>query len=185
MRRALDLSNKFALLFAGRLDPQKNPLFLLEIFNQVLNEIPDSVLFIAGDGIMMKDCREKATGMGIEGSVVFLGNRTDVNELMQAADVFVLPSLFEGLGIVLIEAQAAGLPCFTSKDVVPAGVDITGLVDFISPESGAQIWAQEIVSAYKKKQERKNTQSLIKAAGYDSADNARLLEEKYLKLCGK
>ena len=105
--------------------------------------------------------------MGIAGNVMFMGVRSDVNKLLQAMDIFVLPSHFEGLGMVLIEAQAAGLPCITSKAVVPDVVNITGNVDFVSLDDGAAIWTEAVNNDLKKNIDRTEGAKLLTEAGYD------------------
>ena len=90
--------------------------------------------------------RDKVKELGIQDNVMFMGVRSDVHKLMQVMDVFLLPSRFEGLPLVLVEAQAAGLKCFTSKDVVSDECNVTQSVRFISLDSGAKVWADNILS---------------------------------------
>lgn len=177
VRENLKITDAFVVMFVGRLDPQKNPLFLLEVFKEIRKMRADAQLLIIGDGILRQEVEVKLSTLGIEDSVKMLGSREDVASLLQAADVFLLPSKFEGLGIVLIEAQAASLPCFTSEEVVPAEVDVTGLVSFIPLENSAKMWANTIVTNAKKT--RENQYDTIKAAGYDSAYNAKYMEMQY------
>ena len=112
-----------------------------------------------------------------------MGSRDDVNTLLQAADAFLLPSLFEGLGIVLIEAQAAGLPTFTSDRVVPPDVRVTELLRFISLDDAPQEWARCIVKS--KNTMRVNTKKEIENAGYDSTSNAKMMEDLYMRIMGE
>ena len=184
-RASLGISeDSLVIFFVGRFDPQKNPLFLIEVFRKLSDRVPDSLLLMAGDGIMRREIEGAIRNSGLSEKVQLLGNRRDISELMQAADAFLLPSLFEGLGIVLVEAQAAGLPCFASKDVIPSAVDITGLVNFISLEEPAERWARQIADKLSGKHPRKDRYEEICSAGYDSETNSRQLEEIYLRSIG-
>lgn len=181
-RMSLGISeDSLVLFFAGRFDPQKNPLFLIKVFRELSDRIPDSLLLMAGDGVMRREIEGAIQDNGLSQKVRLLGNRRDISELMQAADAFLLPSLFEGLGIVLIEAQAAGLPCFASKNVIPADVDITGQVHFISLDESAEQWARQIADKLSGERLRENKYENICSAGYDSETNSRQLEEIYLR----
>ena len=146
-RTELGIKDEKIILFVGRLDPQKNPLFLIEVFKEILKREKEWRLFIIGDGEMRTQVEEKILEYNLQSYVQLFGSRNDVGDFLQAADCFLLPSNFEGLGIVLIEAQAAGLKCFTSKGVVPSEVDVTGLVQFISLDKGAAAWADIIMQS--------------------------------------
>lgn len=176
-----NLQNNKVALFVGRLDPQKNPLFLVNIFSKMILADNSWKLLIVGDGILRVDVEKEIAKLGLQEYVSMLGSRNDVDLIMQGADCFLLPSKFEGLGIVLIEAQTAGLKCFTSKDVVPSEVDVTGLVDFISLNDMADKWA-EIICKYGDNYKRKNQQENVIKAGFSSDKNADELENLYIKL---
>lgn len=181
-RKELNISeNTFVVFFVGRLDPQKNPLFLIDIFSEIVAHNNDSLLLIAGDGYMRDEMRAKISEKRLEDKIYLLGNRKDVNELMQAADAFLLPSRFEGLGIVLIEAQAADLPCFTSKGVVPEEVDVSNTVHFISLKHSPAVWAEKIMNHASVLQERQDKSSVISESGYNSENEAQQLQILYLK----
>ena len=178
VRGELGLDERYVVIFVGRLDPQKNPIFMLEIFHELKKIKPEAKLLVVGDGILCDALNAKIEDLNIADSVNMLGSRSDVNRLLQAADIFLLPSEFEGLGIVLIEAQTASLTSFTSKDVVPSDVNITGLVNFISLEEDPSLWAKRIVNTHLP--ERINRFEYIQKAGYDSASNITFLENLYL-----
>ena len=180
-RARCGLTNEKMILFVGRLDPQKNPLFLLDIFHEIVKKDENYRLFVVGDGILRADMETKIAELSLLEHVRMLGSRSDVNELMQAADCFLLPSRFEGLGIVLIEAQAASLRCFTSRDVVPAEVDITGLVTFLPLHAEATCWADEILTSGNTK--RVSQMAAIIQGGYDAVGAVQLLEKEYMGLC--
>lgn len=129
----------------GRLVDQKNQKYLLEIFQMVLKEIPDSILLIVGDGALRGCLEEKSKSLGIGSAVRFLGSRDDIKDLLQAMDVFVFPSLFEGLGIVLVEAQTSGLKCIVSN-TIPREAGISNLIEFVDLNQRKEYWANLIIS---------------------------------------
>lgn len=162
----------------GRFMQAKNHMFLLDIFCALLKRQPDSKLLLVGQGDLEQAVREKAEELKISDKVVFAGVRDDVNCLYQAMDVFVFPSLFEGLGMVVVEAQAAGLPCVVS-DRVPAECKKTrGLVKFLSLEASPDCWAEEIF--HSAKIQRGDTTAEIKENGFDIQENAEKLQQFYL-----
>ena len=173
------LSDEKLFLFVGRLDPQKNPIFLLEIFSEILKIWHNSKLWIVGEGILKSSMIKKVEELSIKDNVVFLGNRSDVNILMQASDFFILPSKFEGLGIVLIEAQAAGLMSYTSKDVVPNSVKISDYLNFISLNSTAEMWAKKITE--NDYIDHKSTLGIIRKSGFDTFENSKKLQKIYIE----
>ncbi len=120
IRKALSInSDTFVVGHVGRFSEQKNHAFLLEIFEEILKTKENSHLLLVGDGELEPSIREKMEHLGIDSKVTILSNRCDIPDLLNAMDVFVFPSLFEGLGIVLIEAQAVGLRCIVSSTVDP------------------------------------------------------------------
>lgn len=124
LRHQYGLDNCFVLGHIGRMECQKNHAFLLRVFQEVHRYLPNSRLVLVGDGSLRKALECRAEQYGIKDTVLFLGNRDDVPDLLQMMDLFLLPSLFEGVGIVLLEAQANGLSCIAS-DQVPHSVSIT------------------------------------------------------------
>lgn len=179
VRKELQIENKFVLGHVGRFVKQKNHDFLIDVFNEVYKENNNSVLLLVGDGPLEEQIKQKVKKLNLEDAVYFLGIREDVNELMQAMDVFVFPSLYEGLGIVLIEAQASGLKCISSTEV-PTEVKETDLIKFI--DLGAENitnWRDYIL---KENERIKSSNEIIKKANYDiHTENRRLLKE-YEKL---
>lgn len=162
----------------GRFAPEKNHSFLIDIFAELVKVRPNSRLLLVGAGDLQVQMQEKVVSLGIGEQVIFAGLRSDVPQVMQAVDVFVMPSLFEGLGIANIEAQAAGLPCLIS-DKVPIECEKTsGLVRQIPLTSRAEKWATEILKV--ESVQRRNTYDEIKQAGFDICENAQRLEHFYL-----
>ncbi|MDQ0413811.1 glycosyltransferase involved in cell wall biosynthesis [Mesobacillus stamsii] len=164
----------------GRFNAQKNHGFLIDIFMEVLKEKPNSVLLLIGTGPLEDDIKKKIEIKNIKEKVFILGQRDDVNDLLQVMDIFVLPSLFEGLGIVLIEAQATGLYCVTS-DVVPIEAKVTTNIKFLSLNSSAKDWAKFIIEGHVKPI-RNNLAMLTKKSGFDINEEAIRLENVYLDL---
>ncbi|MFC5542451.1 glycosyltransferase [Ureibacillus suwonensis] len=160
----------------GRFSYIKNQLFLIEIFGKIQEKRKNSVLMLVGDGDLKSEIKDKISRLNLNDRVILTGARSDVPKLLQAMDVFVLPSLHEGLPFVLIEAQAAGLDCFVSKDVIPTESDITGLVNFISLDYGATYWAEQIMSKISKS-ERIDVTDRIKESGYDIKEMAKKIED--------
>lgn len=177
VRRELGLTDQLTVGHVGRLIDVKNHSFLLEVFAEVLRSCPDAVLLLAGSGPLEEKLREKARMLGISGHIRFLGVRSDVPALMQAMDVFVLPSLYEGLGISAVEAQASALPCLLS-DAVPADCIMTDRVERL-PLRSPERWAQAILDAAKCP--RPGDCSGIARAGYDITSTAGELQQFYLE----
>ena len=171
--------NTLVLGHVGRISPQKNHAFLIDIFSELVKLHPDSKLLLVGQGNLEKAIRDKVKSLGLSDRVIFAGVRSDVNALMQAMDVFVFPSLFEGLGIVAVEAQAAGLPCVVSNRVPRECEKTDGLVTFLPLEAGAERWAKQILNAAQI--ERGDTSAQIKANGFDIKENASKLQQFYLE----
>ncbi|MDM9385235.1 glycosyltransferase family 1 protein [Chlorogloeopsis sp. ULAP01] len=138
----------FVIGHVGRFEPQKNHVFLLDIAAEVAKQEPKMHLLLVGVGSLRADIEQKVAQMGLGDRVIFAGSRPDVPRLMRGAmDVFLLPSLYEGLGLVLIEAQAAGLPCIFS-DVIPQEADVVKpLVKRISRSQSASAWAEAVLTA--------------------------------------
>lgn len=177
MRRQLGLENEFTVGHVGRFNQPKNHLFLLDIFAALLQREPNAVLLLVGGGEDMLKIQAKAQMLGIAERVRFLGVRSDVANLMQAMDVFVFPSLYEGLGIVLIEAQAAGLPCVVS-DTIPQEAYLTDLVTAEKLSSSVEKWAEKILK--KRDFPRTDRRDEIAAHGFDITTEAVKLQEFYI-----
>lgn len=142
IKNELKLSAKYNILTVGRIDEQKNPLFIVEVFNALCRQRDDCDLIWVGKGKMEIEVRETLKRYNIQDRVHMLGLRHDVPEIMNCCDLFLFPSAFEGLGIVLIEAQAANLPCIVS-DVVPREADCGGC-KFLSLDENSNTWGREI-----------------------------------------
>lgn len=181
LRKANDLENCFVIGHVGRFNVQKNHSRLLNIFAEVTKTVPEARLALIGTGELEQAIIEKARNMGIYDKILFLGQMADVSKWYQAMDCFVLPSLFEGLPVVGIEAQASGLPCFFS-DRVTDEVLLSPEARRISLGAENTEWAREIISARQLKTRRIQGIDFVRQAGYDIHAEARKLQEIYLKL---
>lgn len=180
MRKELNIKDSTLVIgHIGRFVDQKNHTFLIDIFNEVHKKNKDSVLLLIGQGPLKDMITEKVKQLGLSDCVLFLGQRNDTNKLYQAMDVFVLPSLYEGLGMVLIEAQCSGLPCVASTEV-PRVAKITENVEFIGLSEDIDIWAKTIIDNSKKN--RKDNYKSIINSGYDITKKVKKLEYKYLRI---
>lgn len=174
------VGDQFAILHVGRFTPQKNHRFLVEVFAEVAHRRPDAVLLLAGTGGAEALVEGWVAERGLSDRVVFLGQRADVERLYMAADAFCLPSLYEGLGLVGVEAQAAGLPCFLS-DKITREVDVTGTVRFL-PIDDSEVWA-DVLSTFSP---CIRSESLVnnKFIDYDISHAANVLTRRYIVLAG-
>ncbi len=182
VRTELNVDNKLVIGHVGRFCSVKNQLFLVEIFKEILKLNSNSILILAGKGEDEPKIRNKVLGLGLENKVKVLLDRSDVNELYQAFDVFVMPSLFEGLPVVGVEAQANGLPCIFS-DEISKEVMLTGNAEFMSLNCGAEEWAKRIIE----KKTGRNTIAVkeLREKGYDIRNEAQKLQKWYLNIYEK
>lgn len=162
-RAELGLEGKMAVGHVGRFSDQKNHSFLIDVFYEIYQRNPDAVLLLVGKGEHQNKIEEKVKTLGISEAVRFLGVRSDVNHLLMAMDVFVFPSLYEGMPNTVIEAQATGLPCVIADTITPEA-DITGLVKYLPLES-PEMWANEALD--KGKSARVDTSEMLIRKGYD------------------
>lgn len=172
--------NTLVVGHVGRFVVQKNHSFLIDIFNEIHKKNQNSVLILIGEGPLEEKIKEKVKKIGLQGCVEFLGKRNDVNKYYQAMDIFLFPSLYEGLGMCLIEAQVSGLRCITSTEV-PKVVKITKYIEFLNLKNKAGIWANECLKEMKEL-ERKSQMEVISKNGYDIKKEAKKLENIYLEM---
>lgn len=180
VKKELGIEGKFVVGHVGRFSIPKNHKFLIDIFRQIYTQNPNAVLLLVGEGVLMDEIKQKVKAYQLEEAVKFLGLRDDVERIMQAMDVFVFPSLYEGLGIVAIEAQMTGMPCIVSESI-PQEVKITNNLSFLNVESDAKTWAQKVLEVNRPKEK---TTDLIEKSGYDIKKNSQWLLEKYQESLG-
>lgn len=176
-RHELGISDDaFVIGNVARFCPQKNHTFIIKVFAEVLKTRPTAVLLLVGEGPLMEDTKKLARQYGVDTNVIFAGLRSDVPEILQTFDVFFMPSLFEGLPVSVIEAQAAGLQCVLS-DVIDHNTDINGKIHFIPLSAHIRDWSQTLISC--DGMERWNTIKTIQQAGYDVKTNVLKLTNIY------
>lgn len=180
MRKKLKLDGKKVVGHVGRFTHQKNHTFLIDVFKELVELDSDYRLLLIGEGALEEQTKAKAKTYGVENKIIFAGFKTNVEDYMQAMDLFVFPSEFEGLGLVLIEAQAAGLPCYASEKVVPQEAKVSDLLTYIPLEDGPKMWAEQIDKTWKKFK-RETPEDAIAERGYSIAETAKQLERYYLE----
>lgn len=163
VRRNLNLESKTVVGFIGSLCYPKNIPFALDIFSEVKKKISDAVFMVVGDGPLLEFAKEKAAELSVADSVMFLGWRNDVKDLIQAMDLLLAPSIFEGLSFVSLEAQAAGLRCFFSTNITEATA-VTPYCTFLDLHVPPQEWAATMIKNMN--YQRENTYRYFEEEGY-------------------
>ncbi|CQR70537.1 Putative glycosyltransferase EpsF [Sporomusa ovata DSM 2662] len=176
-RDAYGLNGKFVIGHIGRYYYQKNHEFLIDIFNEVHKKDESAVLLLIGYGELKRHIFEKIQRLGLTEYVVDLGAREDIVQFYNAMDCFVLPSFYEGLPVVGIEAQAVGVPCLMSTEVT-SETKITDVAEFISLDKPAAVWAEKILKW--KGYQRKRLDDQVTSNGYNIKNEVYLLEAYYL-----
>lgn len=171
LKEEFNISNKTVIGHVGRFHFQKNHMFLLDIFYEASKINDNLVLILCGKGELKSKIKDKIKNLNLEDKVFLLEDRFDMNRIYQLFDLFLFPSLFEGLPFALIEAQAAGIPCLIS-DAISNEVQITSdRIKFMSLESSSQEWAKELLKM--KNIRKRNTYEEIVEHGYDISVNAK------------
>lgn len=178
-RTAFGWQGKTVYGFIGRFTMQKNPLFLLDIFHEIAVRQSEAQFVLIGWGKMQQEMFDKIKSLGLADKVAFLGRREDIQQFYNAFDAFLLPSLYEGLPIVGLESQSAGLPVFFSTEVTREA-SACDLGRFLPLDKGAAYWAQEVIRVTQSNMPvRRSRADAIIAGGYDSKSEARRLETFY------
>lgn len=180
-RKELNLSDELVIGHVGRFCYPKNHSFLIDIFSEICKIESNVKLMLVGVGEKMEEIQEKVKELNLEEKVVFLGKRTDVAELYQAIDLFLMPSLFEGVPVVGVEAQFAGVSCVFS-DKVPTEVGFSEEVKFISLNKSAKEWAEEVVNVLRVSKERETKSKQQLESAYNIENAKKILEEYYMSL---
>lgn len=185
VREQTNLKDKYIIGHVGRLCYQKNQLFLIDVFVEILKVRSDAILMLIGEGELRGEIEKKISDNNLEKHVILIGSVENVNDYFQAMDVFVFPSHYEGLGIVLIEAQAAGLKCVVS-DNIPNEAIVTKLVKTMSLNSSINSWVNEVLH----KPDNHNRTDIkvinaIKNKGYSISDLTEEMETFYLSLLNR
>ena len=173
--------DKIVVGHIGRFTPQKNSVHMIEIFAAVAKREPKAVLCLIGDGELKEEMMARIKQLGIEKQVDYLGRREDIQQFYNAMDCFILPSLYEGLPVVGLEAESCGLPMFFSTEVTREA-NACELGQFISLKQSVDVWAESILKACRENMPvRKSHAAEVAKAGFDSGDEARRLQHYYAK----
>lgn len=178
VREELELGNSIVIGHVGRFDPQKNHGFLIDIFCACTKLDANMKLMLVGDGEGKEKIQQKVRDMNLQDKVIFTGVRSDVSRLMQAMNVFVFPSLYEGLPVTMIEAQAAGLPCIISDHISDECIVTKDLVIRMALEKSPAQWAEFVLQQSHRQHE--NHSKEIQEANYDISTVTKILEDFYL-----
>lgn len=183
IRTKLKLEDKIVIGHVGNFTFAKNHEFLLKVFKEIEKREPMARLLLIGGGENSRKIKKKAEELLIEDKVLFMGVRTDVDKLMQCMNVFVFPSVYEGLPVAMIEAQTAGLPCVISDHVSNECIVTENLVTTMKLSDTIGQWADHVL--LRAKQARADTSNEIRKAGYDIHTAAKGLENYYLQKYGE
>lgn len=180
LRTALEVDGKIVIGHVGRLTYQKNQFYLLDIFSCFKKKCSNAILLLIGDGPDENELKKYADCLGISESVRFLGVRDDIPDIMQAMDLFLLPSRYEGLPLTEIEAQAAGLPCLVSDQITQES-EVTDLVSRLSTDMNPEVWAERMMKMIAETV-RKSCLCEIKDGGFDIYTETQRLTDLYMEI---
>lgn len=179
MRSNLQISeNELAFVCVARFSPQKNHTYLLRVFQVIKSKRPNSKLYLVGKGELEQAIRNQIVLLGLEDSVVFLGSRSDIGDILTAMDAFIFPSFYEGFGTVIVEAQCSALPMLAS-DTIPSETKLCDSVEFASIQDEPTVWAEKILALIAKTQRCDNS-ALIRENGYDIRQSYTWMQKFYL-----
>lgn len=178
VRQKMNATDKFVVGTVGRLAEQKNPFFAIDVFKCLQKQVPNAEYWWVGSGPLEKSVQDYVNQKGLSENVRLLGSRDDVTSLYQGMDVFFLPSLFEGLSIVTVEAQAMGLPCVVS-DVIPPEAEYTELLKRCSLQDSIEAWVEKIRNTQIKKTERKQYQEYLSESVFSDVGCGNRLKKIY------
>lgn len=179
LRREMELEDCLVLGHVGRLCRQKNQMFLLDVVARLAEICPNCRLLLVGDGEERSVLEHRAAELGIGKQVIFYGSSQRVEELLWVMDVFALPSLFEGLAVAAVEAQAAGLPVLCAQGLSKE-VKLTRKLRFLPLEAGAEAWAAEVMTMAARNADRKADAETVRDAGFESRETTRRIAQSYL-----
>lgn len=169
---------ELAVVCVARFSRQKNHGFLLRVFSEIQKKNPNSRLYLVGQGELEQEIRDQISELGLVDSVVFLGSRADVGDVLTAMDGFLFPSFYEGFGTVIVEAQCSALPILAS-DSIPYETKLCDSVGFASLQEEPAVWAEKLLTLMKKNERRDNS-ALIREKGYDIRQSYAWMQQFYL-----
>lgn len=179
IREELGLSNDIFLIGnVGRFETAKNHTFIIDVFKKIHDVKPSTALLLVGEGSLLEEIKKKVTLLGLTEYVHFLGLRSDMERIYSAMDMFFLPSLFEGLPFVLIEAQCSGVNCLVSNTVTKEAF-ITDLVTSMKLEDNIKKWVSSVEYLSNIQKDRSQYAEIIRQKCYDIGDTAAKLTEIY------
>ncbi|SHL76011.1 glycosyltransferase family 1 protein [Fibrobacter sp. UWH4] len=179
-REKLRLGNKLTYVHVGRFHPSKNHTFLLNLFAEIHRRNPNTVLLLVGDGPLHSSIQTQIEELCLQDDVLLLGSRDDIPEILHAADCFLFPSLWEGFGMVAVEAQATGLPCICS-DMVPSSVKVTDFCYFISTDD-LLAWVDMSMQNTRYALSMQNEENVNGIESFDIKKSAAELQSFYLNV---
>lgn len=172
-------NDKIVVGHIGRFTAQKNSVHMIEIFGAIARKEPRAILCLIGDGELKEDVMNKIKDLGIESQVNYLGRREDIQQFYNAMDCFILPSLYEGLPVVGLEAESCGLPMFFSTEVTREA-NACDLGHFIGLDESVDIWADNILEACRENMSvRRSYAKEVREAGFDSTSEAIRMQKYY------
>lgn len=172
---------QLVIMHVGRIVSAKNPAMIYKVFKEIIKQDQNTICIWVGFGELEKTYQSLVREEGLNERIIMTGARTDIPELLQAADAFLFPSLWEGLPVSVIEAQASGLPCIIA-DTISKEVEVSDLIEWHSLSEQPELWARRCIHLAKKKQgHRMSPLERIRNAGYDINGTSRQLMEFYLK----
>jgi glycosyltransferase involved in cell wall biosynthesis len=180
IRQSLNIGEELVIGHVGSFTHPKNHKLLIATFNEVQKQVKDAILLLIGEGVLKTEIQNQISHLELKNKVIITGSVPNVNDYLQVMDIFVFPSLFEGLGMAVIEAQASGLQCVIA-DTLPKEAIVTKNVEILSLNDRPQLWANSILK-YSHGYERLNNYEKIKSCGYDIKNTAKWVENFYLKV---
>lgn len=178
IRQELGILNQRLICHVGRFNKQKNHSFLIDIFKEIHEIDADSILLLIGDGDLRKEIEDKVNRLNLQDNVRFLGVRGDVPQLLKASDVLLFPSYYEGLSVVLVEAQATGIRCVVTNSLAKETVICTDQMKLVPLQKSAKEWANIVLN--EKSDNREHAVEIMKEKGWDVGVNAKWLQDYYL-----
>lgn len=178
-RAELGLGESYTLVNTGRFLEQKNQSFLIDVLEEIVKEDPNVKLLLLGKGPLREVVEKKVCQKKLEENVIFLGVRNDVQNILQASDCYVMPSLYEGLPVAAIEAQSTGLPCILSTNITDEAALCDNVI-FLDLTAPICEWKKTILE-HKNAEDREKESKIVQAKGYEVKDCAAKLMEIYMK----
>ncbi|GIO19643.1 glycosyltransferase family 1 [Oceanobacillus oncorhynchi subsp. incaldanensis] len=183
IRNELELNEDFVVMHLGAMRPQKNHMFILDIFQEIVQIKENAKLLLVGDGVLKEEIVQKINYFNLTDKVLIVGNRNDVSDLLSASDSFLFPSVFEGFPNAVLEAETSGLPCLISEEITNEVVINNNCLSF-SLDKTAKEWAEKLISL-PSFEDRKSGAKNIETNGFSVKDEIKKIENLYVNLSRK